>query len=108
MRLYLVSVGGQHGAQGERDLIHSESRGPAAVASIVQDVQADVAIAVDVGVHWAWRNEEHLPAAVTPSGIQLPDLAIHRLHNEMLADRLSGLNLVQGWAALADLTRMHL
>ena len=46
-----LSVAGQHGAQRQADLVDGQRGRPAAVGAIIQDVQADVPVAVDVRVH---------------------------------------------------------
>ena len=63
---YLGCVGSQHGPQGERNFVDCECRRPAAIAPVVQDIQADVAIAVDMGMHRTGRNKEHLHQEPSP------------------------------------------
>ncbi len=58
-----LGVGGEHGAQGDGDLAEGECGGPPPVVAVIQDVQADVAVAVYVRVHRRGRDEVHLRAA---------------------------------------------
>lgn len=57
---YLVSVGSKHGSEGQADLVDGESWGPATIPTIIQYVKADVAIAINVWVHWAGRHKDNL------------------------------------------------
>jgi hypothetical protein len=46
---HLFCVACQHGPEGQADLVDGEGRRPAAILAVIQDVQADVAVAAVTG-----------------------------------------------------------